>query len=157
MGGQSGPALAVQVAPALTRGIQVTFDASDPHALAAWWSDLLGYKVEDGHEVIEGLLADGVVTEEDVVEVGGRLCFSDAAAASDPKGNGPRLYFQRVPEEKVAKNRVHLDVPVEADALDDEVARVCSLGATFVCYGQHSEFQRWAVLRDPEGNEFCLH
>ncbi len=139
----------------MVRGLQITFDAADPHRLAAWWSDLLGYEIEDGHDMIAGLLADGVIADADVVEIDGRLFFREAVATA-PAGAGPRLLFQLVPEPKTAKNRVHLDVPVDPDQLDVEVARLQATGAELVNFGQHPG-HRWAVMRDPEGNEFCLH
>lgn len=138
--------------------VQVTFDAGDPHGLAAWWAELMGYVVEDHDERVAGLLAEGVVTEDEVVRVDGKLYFAEATAAADPDGTGPRLFFQKVPEGKVAKNRVHLDVAVAGDhddleaAVDHHVAR----GATLLNYGSHPGV-RWAVLQDPEGNEFCIH
>jgi Glyoxalase-like domain len=139
----------------MARVVQVTVDAKDPHALARWWAELLGYEVEDGHDLVQGLLDDGVITDADVVWVDGRLAFASAAAASDPEGRGPRLHFQRVSEEKVVKNRVHLDVPVEPDELDSEVERLRGLGAELVAFKTQND-QRWANMLDPEGNEFCL-
>jgi hypothetical protein len=136
--------------------VQVTFDAADPHSLAAWWATVLGYNVEDGHDFIAGLLEAGTVSESDVVRVGGRLFFADAVAASDPEGLGPRLYFQRVPEPKAGKNRLHLDVPVTPENLEREVDHLARTGATLVEYRSHPG-HRWAVMQDPEGNEFCLH
>jgi len=138
------------------RGVQVTFDAIDPYELASWWSQLLGYRLEDGHDLITRLLADGVIGESEVVQVDGRWAFADAVAASDPDGRGPRLLFQRVPEPKIGKNRVHLDVPVPPEGLDDEVERLQQAGATLVGFNSHPG-HRWAVMNDPEGNEFCLH
>ena len=140
----------------MARGVQVTFDALDPHGLVRWWADLLGYRVEDGHDMVASLLADGVIGESDTVRIGGQLFFADAVAASDPEGRGPRMYFQRVDEPKVAKNRVHLDIPVDAERLDQEVARLEASGAALVAFNSHPG-HRWAVLTDPEGNEFCLH
>jgi hypothetical protein len=140
----------------MPRGLQVTFDATDPHALARWWADLVGYQVEDNHDLVSGLLADGVVQEEEVVRIDGRLSFADAVAANDPEGAGPRFYFQRVPEPKTAKNRLHIDVPVDPDDLDSEVARVQAAGGVLVNLDSYPG-HRWAVMRDPEGNEFCLH
>jgi hypothetical protein len=81
--------------------------------------------------------------------------FADAVAALDPEHKGPRFFFQRVPEPKVAKNRMHLDVPAGEDALDDAVSRLVERGATFVEFGAYAG-HRWAVMRDPEGNEFCV-
>jgi predicted enzyme related to lactoylglutathione lyase len=67
----------------------------------------------------------------------------------EPADGGPRLWFQRVPEGKVVKNRVHLDLL--ATDLDDEVGRLTGLGATVLA--RHADH---VVLADPEGNEFCL-
>jgi hypothetical protein len=138
------------------RGIQITFDAADPHTLARWWAGLLGYEVQDTHDLVTQLLGDGVITDDDTVRIDGRLAFADATAANDPAGAGPRFYFQRVPEEKTAKNRVHVDLPVDQDQLDAEVERVRASGATLVGFDSQPG-HRWAVLQDPEGNEFCLH
>jgi Glyoxalase-like domain len=92
--------------------------------------------------------------------------WGDSAARVDPDGVGPRLFFQKVPEPKTAKNRVHLDLsdgggrgtpPEESRArVAAAVERAVAAGATKVREvdepGQH-----WVVLQDPEGNEFCLH
>ena len=72
----------------MSKQVQITFDASDPHGLAAWWADLLGYAVEDGHDLVSGLLESRIITDADVVELNGRLFFKDAVAASDPDDNG---------------------------------------------------------------------
>jgi hypothetical protein len=84
----------------------------------------------------------------------------------DPDGTGPRLFFQRVPEPKMAKNRVHLDVRVAPGlegeqrmaALEAECERLVALGAT---RRQRHEpapptSAGFLVMIDPEGNEFCL-
>jgi len=71
----------------MTRHVQVTFDAADPHQLAAWWSDLLGYEIENGDEIVSQLLETGVVGESEIVRIDGHLFFADAVAAVDPEGN----------------------------------------------------------------------
>src|SRR5689334_10768310 len=94
------------------RQVQVTFDTAVPERVARFWCDVLGYEL---------------VPEYD----------ETWAACLDPSGVGPRLYFQRVPEDKVAKNRVHLDVRVATGLVGDarlavleaEAARLVSLGA----------------------------
>jgi hypothetical protein len=139
----------------MAKTVQLTFDARDPLTLVEWWAELLGYQVEDNSEFVASLLEKGVLTEEQVVRRGERLDFADAAAAVDPDGNGPRLYVQRVPEPKTAKNRLHLDVRTGTDDLDAEKERVTARGASFVEWGNQGG-HRWAVMRDPEGNEFCL-
>jgi hypothetical protein len=93
--------------------------------------------------------------------------WNSASAVSDPDGNGPRLFFQRVPETKQVKNRVHLDLnaggprgtpPEERRSnVDAEVERLVGEGATVVRPGEVGRFgEYWAVLQDPEGNEFCV-
>jgi predicted enzyme related to lactoylglutathione lyase len=83
--------------------------------------------------------------------------WNSASAVIDPDGAGPRVYFQRVPEEKATKNRLHLDIRVRGgrEAIQPEVDRLVALGATVV--GPKEERgEYWVVLQDPEGNEFCL-
>jgi hypothetical protein len=89
--------------------------------------------------------------------------WNDASAIVDPEGAGPRIYFQRVPEAKASKNRVHLDVNVsvglQGDAgtrrVREEAERIAGLGATQVrVFDERDEY--WIVMQDPEGNEFCV-
>ncbi|WP_439028919.1 VOC family protein [Gordonia terrae] len=140
--------------------IQVTFDCGDPAALSAFWADVLGYRVQDpppGFDTWDAALeAFGVPPEH----------RNDASGVVDPDGRGPRLFFQRVPEGKAAKNRVHLDVRAAPGlggdermrALEAEAARLVALGATRV--ERHEPAPPMSgghiVLQDPEGNEFCL-
>ena len=88
----------------MTTEIQLTFDCGDPATLAGFWCDVLGYVVQSpppGFDSWEQALeAFGVPPEH----------RNDASAAVDPEGVGPRLFFQKVPEGKTAKNRLHLDV-----------------------------------------------
>ena len=139
--------------------IQVTFDCADPDRLASFWATALGYKLQDppdGYASWPAFLAAHDIPEAD---------WNRASAVVDPDGCGPRIYFQRVPEPKVVKNRVHLDVNVGGGAgtpmderrtrIDAAVERLCGLGATRVRpYEEHGEY--WVVMQDPEGNEFCL-
>ena len=135
---------------------QVTFDAADPHGLAAFWASVLGIEVEDNSEFVDQLVADGRVPAEDRVVIDGRSAFRDVAACRDPRGVEPRLYFQKVPEPKTAKNRVHLDIHVDPERKADEVARLMNLGAELT--STHDDRGPLTyVLRDPEGNEFCVH
>lgn len=84
--------------------LQITFDCADPAGLSAFWAEALGYRLQDPPAGFasweEALTAMGVPPER----------RNDASAVVDPEGSGPRLFFQRVPESKQAKNRVHLDV-----------------------------------------------
>lgn len=144
----------------MARDVQITFDCADPAALAAFWADALGYRLQDPPKGFESwdqaLDAMGVPPER----------RNDASAVIDPENSGPRLFFQRVPEGKQAKNRVHLDVRaapgLEGDArmaaLEAEAERLIARGA--------SRLQRHEpapplgaghiVMTDPEDNEFCL-
>lgn len=116
---------------------QVTFDCADPERVARFWADVLGYVVPPDAPVV---------------------CM-------DPNGVGPRMYFQQVPEGKVVKNRVHLDVRVGTGlvgeerlaALEAECARLIPLGATrFELLLADEENESCLVMQDIEGNEFCL-
>lgn len=107
----------------------ITFDAVDAAALAAFWSAALDRPVDEG----------------------GSVHFSSIGYPAEP-GRAAWL-FLAVPEPKAAKNRLHLDL-VATDR-DAEVARLVALGATRV--DEHEEYgHTWTVLRDPEGNEFCV-
>jgi hypothetical protein len=135
---------------------QVSFDCADPHAQAAFWAQVLGTTVEDHSDFVDRLVADGRMPAEDRIVVDGRSAFRDVATCADPSGTEPRMFFQRVPEGKTAKNRVHLDVHVDEDRKLAEVERLTALGAEHI--ETHSDRGPVTyVMRDPEGNEFCLH
>jgi catechol 2,3-dioxygenase-like lactoylglutathione lyase family enzyme len=110
----------------------IDIDAADPQALASFWEDALGWRRthdtpdEVGLEPPEHSLEDGVA---------------------------PDLLFLCVPDAKSGKNRLHLDLRPDDQAA--EVTRLESLGATRADVGQAS-VAAWVVLRDPEGNEFCV-
>jgi glyoxalase superfamily protein len=140
--------------------LQVVFDAADPRKLAAFWGEAIGYVEEDppdGFDSWEAWAAANDLPRED---------WDRYASRVDPDGAGPRLFFQRVPEPKTAKNRVHLDldvsggrsVPIEdrRRRVADAVERAVAAGATRV-KDYDEAGQHWVVLQDPEGNEFCLH
>lgn len=133
----------------MANGVQVTFDCADPAGLSRFWASALGYVVQpppEGFETWPDFLRSMGVPESE---------WDMKSACVDPDGKGPRLFFQRVPEGKTAKNRVHLDVNVGHERVDAEVERLVGEGATRVRevdeMGEH-----WVVMSDPEGNEFCL-
>ncbi|MFH2071507.1 MAG: VOC family protein, partial [Actinomycetota bacterium] len=89
----------------------------------------------------------------------------DRAAIVDPQGEGPRVFFQKVPEGKTAKNRVHLDVSISGGPQADEPTRRSRIeqhaavlaGAGAAEVARMEEFgEFWIVMQDPEGNEFCV-
>ncbi|MGC4773601.1 VOC family protein [Micromonospora sp. DT44] len=144
----------------MAREVQITFDAADPAALSAFWADTLGYELQGppvGFDSWEAALdAMGVPPER----------RNDASAVVDPTGAGPRLFFQRVPEGKQAKNRVHLDVRAAPGltgddrmaALEAEADRLAARGATRLARHEPAPplGAGHIVMADPEGNEFCL-
>lgn len=138
----------------------MTFDCADPAALATFWAEVLGYQVQappPGFDTWDAALESMGVPREH---------RNDASALVDPEGSGPRIFFQRVPEGKDAKNRVHLDVRAAPEltgeermvALEAVCARLVAVGATRI--GRHEPEPPLTaghiVLADPEGNEFCL-
>lgn len=107
---------------------ELIVDCQEPPKLARFWAAVLGWSIEP--------------EEGDDVQV------------NAPAGDAPALLFLRVPERKVVKNRLHIDVnPVNCDQ-QQEVERILALGARHVDVGQGE--QTWVVLADPEGNEFCV-
>ncbi len=132
---------------------QITFDAADPYAQAAFWAAAMDLEVEDHHDLVLQMVEAGYATEDDYEEVDGRYRWPDAACRSED--GRTRLLFQRVPEAKTVKNRVHLDLHVGADRRDAEVARLIELGATRLWEADQGPVH-WVTLADPEGNEFCV-
>jgi Glyoxalase-like domain len=152
----------------MSRQIQVTCDCRDPRTLSSFWRDALGYV----HPGPPGVPLPGdadplTAWEEFLARVGlPEDQRNTRSAIEDPDGQGPRLFFQQVPEGKVAKNRIHLDVRVAPGlaedermaALETECERLVSLGATRVRrYEPEPPMSAGhIVMTDPEGNEFCL-
>lgn len=140
--------------PSLT--VQVAIDCADPHALAQFWAGVFGFEVEDHHAMVEQLLGSGQLPESEAVEIDGRKAFASAAACTHPTEPLPRLLFQRVPEPKTVKDRIHLDLHVPADQVEATQARIRELGGTHLWDGQQGPYT-WTTWADPEGNEFCLN
>jgi hypothetical protein len=110
----------------------VTIDTADPGPIARWWAEALGWRVTFEAD-------DEVVVEP--------------PEGSREENVSPDLLFIKVPDEKVVKNRIHLDLRPDDQAA--EVARFESLGARRIEIGQGPEVT-WVVLTDPDGNEFCI-
>lgn len=141
----------------MAREVQITFDCADPAALAAFWAEALGYQVQGP--------PPGFASWEEALEAWG-VPPEKRDSASAAVGDGPRLFFQKVPEGKSAKNRVHLDIRaapgLQGDermvALEKEADRLVALGATR--QQRHEPAPPLGaghiVMTDPEDNEFCL-
>jgi len=138
-------------------GVQVVFDCSDPARMASFWSAALHYRLQDPPAGCDSwprwLTAQGIPESE----------WNSASAVVDPDGLGPRIYFQRVPEGKMVKNRVHLDLNVGGPRtappeerrrrIDAEVERLVALQARKVkTLEERGEY--FVNMLDPEGNEF---
>ena len=102
----------------------VTFDCADALVLGEFWAAALGSDLDEDSTV-------------------------DKAFVEPAGWGGPTLWFQRVPEPKTAKNRMHFDLRAP-DSIPDEVARLEALGATVL------RTEPLVVMADPEGNEFCV-
>ncbi|WP_214319449.1 VOC family protein [Nonomuraea sediminis] len=113
--------------------LTVVIDCRDPASQAEFWAQALAYKVNQRNP--------------------------DEFQVSDPDGTGGSLYFMKVPESKVVKNRLHLDL-VTSGSMETEVARLVEAGAQLVEVRQDPAYldnpDTWTVMRDPEGNEFCV-
>lgn len=117
-------------------------DAADPHRIAAFWAQALGYIPEPGYDEPDG------------------------ASIIDPDGKGPAIGFLRVPEGKTAKNRMHIDIRVAGEGPWDmaererliraKAAELVSAGATVVRQETFGAQLDHVVMQDPEGNEFCV-
>ena len=141
------------------REIQVTFDCADPGELAKFWATALGGVVPPP--------PDGSATWDEFLEARGvpPEHRNDASAVEDPDGQRPRIFFQKVSEDKVVKNRVHLDVRaapgLEGEermaALETAAEELVGIGATRVSRSEPGGLSAgFLVMQDPEGNEFCL-
>jgi hypothetical protein len=111
------------------RVTEVVIDCADHGVVLDFWAAALGYERREVNDQYVALVPPA------------------------PDAGHPPLLFQKVPEPKVVKNRVHLDVRAEVRA--DEVARLVGLGATVLAEHDLGEL-RWTVMADPEGNEFCV-
>lgn len=129
----------------MATGIQIVFDCADPGQQAIFWAEAIHY------------VRDAAPDE---------VARNDWDAIVDPEGRGPRFYFQRVPEGKVAKNRMHLDLDVGGSGdvemeerkrrILAEAARLKSLGASDARGVIEEDGEFWVRMNDPEGNEFCV-
>jgi glyoxalase superfamily protein len=124
-----------------SRITEISVDCADPPSLARFWAAALGYVVLD--------------EEPDLVEIGPAGRADEQLLAEIRSGPvAPAVFFARVPEDKVVKNRLHLDLsPIDADR-DSEIARLEALGARRTDLAPAEA--TWVVMLDPEGNEFCV-
>jgi catechol 2,3-dioxygenase-like lactoylglutathione lyase family enzyme len=138
----------------------LTFDCARPQVLAEFWATALGYvegSPPDGFDSWEAWFVELGVPEEE---------WDDGAYIVDPDGVRPGISFLKVPEAKVAKNRLHLDVQVgggRRQPIEERwsqvlaaVERLTAAGATLVSEARQNGRPDHVVMTDPEGNEFCV-
>lgn len=139
----------------------LTIDCAHPAELARFWALALGYVQPSppaGFASWNDWSAHHRIPEEE---------WDDGAFLCDPDGIGPSLSFLKVPEPKVVKNRVHLDVQVGGGRDEtpwevrwprvvEAVGRLTAAGATVIHEDEHQGRPDHMVMADPEGNEFCV-
>ena len=152
----------------MSRTIQVTFDAADPIGLSRFWAEALHYVIQPppGRDLAAG--EDPIQAWMEFLDAAGVPPSErdSASAIVDPEAAGPRVFFQKVPEGKTAKNRVPLDRRAAPGleghdrmaALESECERLVGVGATRVERFEPAPPMSagFIVMQDPEGNEFCL-
>jgi hypothetical protein len=145
--------------------VQITIDCANPALLVEFWATALHYVAEpppEGFDTWREYWRFVGVPDEEFGPDG-----TGADSVVDPEGVGPRIWFQVVPEGKVVKNRVHLDLKLSGgrtvalelrrERVDAEVARLVAAGATIVRVLATEGLDHYGVtLADPEGNEFCV-
>jgi len=139
---------------------QVVVDCADPHALADWWAETLGWEVEPQDEAfIRRMITEGYATEADTIRHNDKLVWSGGAAIRHPgapdSGRRQRVLFQVVPEPKTVKNRLHIDVFAGAENVTAQASRLVARGAPVLHTASQGPHE-WVTLADPEGNEFCV-
>lgn len=130
---------------------QITVDCVDADLMSGFWSTALGYVAEPppaGYLSWEDFLRSRGIPVPPAGSIG---------AIVDPDDIGPRILFMRVPEHKIVKNRVHLDIRAGQDEADKsaKIDELIEAGATTVRRVEESG-SWWMVMTDPEGNEFCV-
>ncbi|MGA7924124.1 MAG: VOC family protein [Thermoplasmata archaeon] len=141
----------------------ITVDCADPERLVRFWTQALGYSIEGPPEGFDSWWAfwksKGLPDEEN---------YAGSDAIADPSGAGPRIWFHQVPEKKVVKNRLHLDLPesggrtvpleIRKQRVDAAAERLVSLGAKILEAWDEPEIDQYGVMmQDPEGNEFDIN
>jgi Glyoxalase-like domain len=111
----------------------ITVDCHDPYRQALFWTEVTGWQEDPEDPNAPGDPAGRIVS-----------------------GHGISLLFIPVPEGKVVKNRVHLDLQPVGRSRDEEVERLLGVGASLAEDHRNPDGSGWVVLADPEGNEFCI-
>ncbi len=139
--------------------LQIVVDCINPHTLADWWAETMGWQVEPSDEAfIRSMLEKGFASDDETLLHRGVLVWAAGQAimpGPDAGSGQPRILFQSADAAKTSKNRIHWDVRLGGDDKETVRGRLEARGATFLweaSQGPHS----WFTMADPEGNEFCI-
>ena len=139
--------------------LQIVVDCHNPHVLADWWAETMGWVPEPSDEdFIRSMVVKGFATEDQTLVHNGVLVWKDGqaiTAGADATQDQPRILFQRSEDNKAGKNRIHWDVRLGGDDKSAAREKLEARGATFLweaSQGPHA----WFTMADPEGNEFCI-
>lgn len=139
--------------------LQIVVDCINPHDLADWWAETMGWQVEAFDEAfIRSMVEKGHATDDETLVHKGVLVWAAGSAITPGPDAGPgqpRILFQTADAAKTTKNRIHWDVRLGGDEKETVRTRLEARGATFLwdaSQGPHS----WFTMADPEGNEFCI-
>lgn len=140
--------------------IQIVIDCKDPHGLADWWAETLGWDVEPQDEAfIRSMVEQGRATEQQTTIHKGKLVWREGSAITPAEDQDPgtrrRFLFQTDPHEKTVKNRVHWDVRLAGRDKDEVRKELEARGATHLWTASQGPHE-WHTMADPEGNEFCI-
>lgn len=140
--------------------LQIVVDCLNPHVLADWWAETMGWQAEPSDEdFIRSMVAKGFATADQTLVHNGVLVWAGGAAitpgAAAATQDQPRILFQTSENAKAGKNRIHWDVRLGGDDKSTVRGKLEARGATFLweaSQGPHA----WFSMADPEGNEFCI-
>jgi len=146
--------------------IQIVVDCKNPHTLADWWAETLGWGVEPQDEAfIRSMLDQGYASEAETTQHNGKLVWKDGCAIRPPEEMDAakperRILFQTTPDAKTVKNRVHWDVRLDgvdgAGRDKDEVRKELEARGAKYLWTANQGPHEWHTMADPEGNEFCI-
>lgn len=143
----------------MSYSLQIVVDCLNPHSLADWWAETMGWQREPSDEAfIRSMVEKGFAREDETLIHNGVLVWATGAAIlPSPAANAgqPRILFQTADGAKSAKNRIHWDVRLGSENKEAVRARLEARGASFLweaSQGPHA----WFTMADPEGNEFCI-
>ena len=143
----------------MPHNLQIVIDCADPHPLAAWWAETLEWMVEpQDADFIRSMIDQGFASDDDTTTYDANLVWKEAVAIhpdTEKSPARPRILFQKVPEPKTVKNRIHLDIRPEGVDVEELRDLLVDRGATVLYQGQQGP-RTWLTMTDPEGNEFCI-